>query len=198
MIHGPCGTKNPNSPCMVDGKCTKRFPRPYVKETQTADDGYPLYRRLPPEDCGHTFNVRGMSLSNEWVVPYNPVLSRSFNAHINVEMCNSVKSIKYICKYVNKGSDQAAFALQNDKDEVTMYQTGRYLSSSEAAWRILCFPIHERYPPIMHLAVHLENGQRVYFTVENVQERLETPSKTTLMAFFYLCSQDKFCQNSIL
>jgi hypothetical protein len=88
-----------------------------------------------------------------------------------------VKSIKYICKYVNKGSDQAAFTLQ---DEVKRYEIGRYISSSEAAWRILCFPIHERYPPVMHLAVHLENGQRVYFTKENALEKINNPQKEVL------------------
>ena len=41
MMHGPCGLGNPNSPCMVDGKCTKQFPKEFVEETYSAADGYP-------------------------------------------------------------------------------------------------------------------------------------------------------------
>ncbi|CAK1595111.1 unnamed protein product [Parnassius mnemosyne] len=53
-----------------------------------------------------------------------------FNAHINVEACSSVRAIKYICKYINKGSDQAIFNfrntdLANPVDEVQTYQSGR-------------------------------------------------------------------------
>ncbi|XP_029442955.1 uncharacterized protein LOC115083287 [Rhinatrema bivittatum] len=80
-------------------------------------------------------------------------------------------SVTYICKYINKGSDQAVFALEKQHDEVSRYETGRYISSSEAAWRIFCFPIHECFPPVVHLAVHLENGQRIYFTADNVVEK---------------------------
>ncbi|GBM15173.1 hypothetical protein AVEN_274894-1 [Araneus ventricosus] len=30
-------------------------------------------------------------------------------------------------------------------------------------YRFNDFPIHERHPTVIHLSVHLENGQRVYF-----------------------------------
>ena len=39
MIHGPCGNLNSNLACM--GKCSKRYPRVLLKETQTGEDGYP-------------------------------------------------------------------------------------------------------------------------------------------------------------
>lgn len=107
MIHGPCGDLNTNSPCMIEGKCSKKYPKPLTSDTITGDDGYPLYRRRSPEDNGHTATIRirnqDVVIDNRWVVPYNSLLSKTFGAHINVEYCNSVKSIKYICKYVNKG-----------------------------------------------------------------------------------------------
>jgi hypothetical protein len=205
MIHGPCGALNKNAPCMVDGRCSKKYPRDLVLETQTGEDGYPVYRRRKPGDGGFTAKLKmrvgtsfqEIEINNRWVVPYNPLLSRMFQAHINVESCQSVKSIKYICKYVTKGSDQAVFQLQKSGpilDEVQAFQLGRYISSNEAVWRILCFPIHERYPPVVHLSVHLENGQRLYFQPGNLQQRLQEPPKTTLMAFFDLCKLDPFAK----
>ena len=130
-------------------------------------------------------------------MPYCPLLSRIFNAHINVEFCNSVKSIKYILKYVNKGSDQAVFSVQgNDRqlDEIENFQTGRYISTNEAVWRILNFPIHDRYPAVTHLDVHLENGQRVYFTAETAAQRAQQSPRTTLTAFFESCTTDPFAE----
>ncbi|XP_008183780.1 uncharacterized protein LOC103309628 [Acyrthosiphon pisum] len=132
MIHGPCGNSNNRSLCMESGSCSKKYPRPFIQDTQTGDDGYPKYRRKAPENVYFTVEINGKTLDNRWVVPYNSVLSRTFGAHINVEYCNSVKSIKYICKYSTKGSDQAAFGFENDNDEVKLYESGRYISSSEA------------------------------------------------------------------
>lgn len=201
MIHGPCGSINPLSSCMKNGKCTKRYPRQLLQETRTDTDGYPLYRRRSPDNGGYTtiIKVKGMDVQvdNRWVVPYCPLLSKAFNAHINLEFCSSVKSIKYICKYVNKGSDMAMFTIetdQNELDEVQKYEIGRYISSNEAIWRIFSFPIHERHPTVVHLNVHLENGQRVYFTTENAVQRAIAPQNTTLTAFFDLCRNDEFAR----
>lgn len=201
MVHGPC-SGNFKSPCMDDQRrCTKRYPRNFLTETQTGQDGYPLYRRRSPVDGGQIFIIQsgrnsGFTVDNRWIVPYSPVLSRMFNAHINVEYCNSVKSIKYICKYVNKGPDMAIVQLEstNSNDEITMYQMGRYVSSNEAFWRIFSFPIHDRYPAVVHLSVHLENGQRVYFRPENAANVVSNPPNTTLTAFFSLCQTDSFAK----
>ncbi|XP_055924693.1 uncharacterized protein LOC129956776 [Argiope bruennichi] len=197
MIHGPCGAFNMTSPCMENGKCKKNFPKPYTNDTITDIDGYPMHRCRNTDNGGHTFTMRlpnftnQVEFDNQWVVPYSPLLSKTYEAHINVELCSSVKSIKYICKYVNKGSDLAIFEVQNinKNDEITRYQMGRYISSNEAIWHILIFPIHERDPSVQHLAIHLENGQRVYFTEENVFQRALEAPKTTLTEFFTLCKK---------
>ncbi len=150
MVYGPCGVLNPKSPCMKDSKCTKMYPRQLVRETQTATDGYPVYRRRNPTEEGLTALLKSgrknqdLEIDNRWIVPYSPLLLKMFDAHINVEYCNSVKSIKYILKYVHKGSDQGVFTAQsrdNSVDEIAEYQAGRYISSNEAAWRTFRFPI---------------------------------------------------------
>lgn len=200
MIHGPCGDHNQYSPCMQNGNCTKRFPRPLVADTISGIDGYPLYRRRSTDDNGRSIvmKVKGTDVvvDNRWIVPYCPLLSKTFATHCNVEYCNSIKSIKYVCKYVNKGSDMAVFGIAdpNANDEVTKFQLGRYVSCNEAIWRLFSFPIHERHPTVVHLAVHLENGQRVYFTEANAAQRAERPPATTLTNFFSTCESDPFAR----
>ncbi|XP_044586007.1 uncharacterized protein LOC123266044 [Cotesia glomerata] len=162
----------------------------------------PIYRRRNPDNGGQSFikNISNtdIDIDNRWVVPYSPLLSKTYNAHINVEFCSSVKSIKYICKYVHKGSDMAVFRVENTNvnsppvnknDEITLYQIGQYISFNEAVWRIFDFSIHERNPAVVQLAVHLENGQRVYFTNETAIDRAINPPKTTLTEFFELCNR---------
>lgn len=50
MVHGPCGALNRSSPCMKEGKCSKKFPKEFVKFTEQDQDGYPRYQRRLPAD----------------------------------------------------------------------------------------------------------------------------------------------------
>ncbi len=129
----------------------------FKTETETGYDGYPKYRRRKPGQGGHQVTIRfgrnqEIQVDNRWVVSYCPLLCKTFKAHINIDFCNSIKSIKYVTKYVNKGSDMAMFGLQdvNNNDTVTCYQMARYISSNEVAWRLFNFLLHERYPTVIH------------------------------------------------
>ena len=70
--------------------------------------------------------------------------------HVNVEICASIKSIKYVLKYVHKGADQANFQLQqgDSMDEISHFQNARHIGSTEAAWGIFEMSHTERYPPV--------------------------------------------------
>ena len=54
MVHTPCGPANPTAPCMVDGKCSKGFPKPFRDQTIVNEDSYANLRR---HDTGKTFQV---------------------------------------------------------------------------------------------------------------------------------------------
>ena len=138
MVHGPCGQLNKKSPCMDQNKCTKDYPKAFVEETQENVDGYPLYRRRESS----TFVKGGCVLDNRWIVPYNKYLLRKFDAHINVEICSSIRSVKYLYKYVYKGHDCANMELRKsgdmesapnpavDHDEIKQYVDGTSSHSS--------------------------------------------------------------------
>ncbi|GFX75442.1 hypothetical protein TNCV_2547131 [Trichonephila clavipes] len=66
------------------------------------EDLYPRYHRRSPEDGAIVTQIKENNADNRCVVPYNRFMYSTFNAHINVEFCNYVKSIKFICKYVIK------------------------------------------------------------------------------------------------
>ena len=73
-----------------------------------------------------------VGITNTWIMLHCPLLLKLFNTHVNAEFWNSVKSIKFICKYINKGSYSTMFGRQDSysKDEVMFYQMERYISSN--------------------------------------------------------------------
>ncbi|GBN06833.1 hypothetical protein AVEN_115960-1 [Araneus ventricosus] len=140
MIHVPCGVLNPYSPCMADGICTKGYPKQFGEATTENVDGYPMYRRR--HNANHV-TIIGTFVHNRWILPYNPYLAKKYNAHLNDEICSSIRSIKYILKYVYKGHDCAKVIFKNNGqgsikwDEIKTFLDARYESYLEAMWRLL-------------------------------------------------------------
>ena len=93
MMHGPCGSLNPNSPCIVDGKCSKKYPKRFNQQASLDNNGYPTYMR---RNDGRTVKIGYVELNIRWVVPCGPFLSRKYNAHLNIEICSQIRVIKYL------------------------------------------------------------------------------------------------------
>ncbi|XP_019244251.1 PREDICTED: uncharacterized protein LOC109224120 [Nicotiana attenuata] len=180
MMHGPCGSGRKYSPCLQNGRCTKRFLKKFVDATTVDEEGYPVYRR---RGNGRRIMKNGIHLDDRYVVPHNRFLLLKYGAHINVEWCNQTRSIKYLLKYVNKGHDRATAAFSQSThdngsstiDEINMYYDCRYISLYEAAWRIFKFPIHHKELSVERLSFHLPNEQSVIFSdddpIDNVANR---------------------------
>ena len=183
MMHGPCGPIRPSCPCMRDGNCSKKFPKPFNDaSTSFGQDNYANYHR--PQN-GRVTIVKGIPLDNRWVVPYCPWLSLRYDCHLNVEYCASVKSVKYLYKYTFKGGDRAAFGVQtNNRDEISRYQEGYWFGTSEALWRIFGLRSHGGYPSVTTLQIHLENQQLVILQPDVPLNQNTLNGTTQLTQFF--------------
>uniref|UniRef100_A0A914VC87 Helitron helicase-like domain-containing protein n=1 Tax=Plectus sambesii TaxID=2011161 RepID=A0A914VC87_9BILA len=150
----------------------KNFPKTFQLTTLASVNGYPHYR----QSDNFTATVGRHTVDSRWVVPYNAYLLRQYDAHINVEICASVKSIKYLFKYVYKGHDRANVELRQsargEYDEISMFLDARYVSLSEAIWRLLEFRLHGQSHTIIRLPIHLPNFQSVFFIEGREQEAL--------------------------
>ncbi|CAD5324591.1 unnamed protein product [Arabidopsis thaliana] len=146
MMHGPCGTDRPSSPCMANKVCTKKSPRSYNAFTSVEKSGHFVYRCRPDQD---NFVVKGGTrLDNQFVIPHNLPILKKYQAHINVEWCNTSNAIKYLFKYVTKGVDKATILIEKgttttfdtedtirvvkERNEIQEYLDCRYLSACEA------------------------------------------------------------------
>lgn len=99
IIYRQCNI-NSNAVCLhlYTKICTKGFPKPFQEKTEWLPDiGYPLYKRseIPSQEDD-------ICINNRWVVFYNLYLLKKFNAHINMEICSSIKAITYLYKYMCK------------------------------------------------------------------------------------------------
>ncbi|KAK9062252.1 hypothetical protein SSX86_019438 [Deinandra increscens subsp. villosa] len=199
MIHGPCGHHNMKSPCMSNKNCTKNFPKKFRDRTSTDQDGFPLYRRRRD---GPTMMKSGSEIDTRYVVPYNKFLLKKYQSHINVEWCNQGNAIKYLFKYINKGPDRTQLKFDNTekgseqlkvRDEIKDYYNCRYISASEATWRIFSNKVHYRYPTVLRLPFHLPGQQQVVFGEEDdIDDVIEKASVCSSMFLDWMRSNDMY------
>ena len=95
-----------------------------------------------------------------------------------MEMVKSMfDNIKYLYKYLYKGTDVALMKLKmNDEvDEVEIFECLKYVNATRAFYNIYSFPIQERFPAVMTLPVHEENKQNFFVFQDPRQIRLKIP-----------------------
>ena len=176
--------------CLENGRCKKNYPKAFCEETQFKEDGYPEVAR-PDNGRTHT-TTRGnaQTFTNRDVIPYNPYLSAKYDCHINVEVCVSVKAVKYIHKYIYKGHDRTTLEFTS-QDEIKQYLDARYISACECCWRLFEFHMHCEDPNVIRLPVHLPDQQMfVYDPEENPEDVLNrAATKSTCLTAFFEANQ---------
>eukprot|EP00794_Sanderia_malayensis_P002203 gene2203-biopygen1972 len=191
MMHGPCGVLNPSCVCMQGGKCKKKFPKDLAQQTEFNVNGYPLYRRRGQT----TAQLRQHRLNDSWVVPHNIKLLLKFDCHMNVEVCTTVKSVKYIFKYIHKGNEMAHVEIREGReeanaqqdivhDEIRQYLNSRYVGPHQAVYKLMQYEMHDKSHTIIRLAIHLPDQQPVCFT--DPEQAAQRNNDSMLMAYFSL------------
>nr|GEV95447.1 DNA helicase [Tanacetum cinerariifolium] len=191
IMHGPCGAAKMSAPCTKREKCSKNFLKKYTSHTFFDDKGHVHYQR---RDTNISITKHHFSLDNSYVVPYNRALLLAFEAHINVEYCGWSMLIKYLFKYISKGTHRIFARVSKPLgessnvpgpsrlpiDEIQNYLEGRFVCTHEACWRILNFDIHRREPVVQILAVYLQGMQRITFRDrDNLESIVNLPGRTS-------------------
>uniref|UniRef100_A0A183C0L1 ATP-dependent DNA helicase n=1 Tax=Globodera pallida TaxID=36090 RepID=A0A183C0L1_GLOPA len=179
--------------CLVDGKCTKHFPRPFAEQTVIDDRIVGVqYRRRPPAQSEserlqnperYVCPVNGKD--NRFVVPHNRFLALKYRSHINVEWIQGDACIKYVLKYVMKGCQLAFVQIINDTaattagnivvnyDEFRQIRMARYQTPNEALLSIWGNRIVRKSHQVEHQRFHLPGQNRLVVLVGREEERAE-------------------------
>ncbi|CAM9337287.1 unnamed protein product, partial [Scytosiphon promiscuus] len=214
MVHQKCGDFNPNAPCMTTDKktnhkyCSKHYPQPF-SERYTSDPktGRAVYKRRDNGDTATIKQKNGESkrvetqIDNRYIVPYNPYLLMKYDCHICCDLVSAKAVVAYIYKYCYKGKDMARARGLYDGNEIEAYKSIRYISSSEAMWRIFGFSMQHRSPTVILLFVHLQGEQIVVHDEDDDQQERQKRADAVispLMQYMRRPQVDKFVNLTFL
>ncbi|XP_056864414.1 uncharacterized protein LOC130511444 [Raphanus sativus] len=195
MMHGPCGPAKKDNVCMVNGKCSKMFPKRLNIRTSIDANGFSAYMRRID---GRFIEKNGIRLDNGYVVPYNRNLMLRYHAHMNVEWCIQTRAVKYLFKYIHKGPDYASAAMDKEDedgviDEIKTYYDCRYITACESSWRVLAFPTHFRTISVEKIGFHLPDQELVFFDEdEPIESILKKKSVNQSMFLAWFIANQKY------
>lgn len=85
-----------------------------------------------------------------------------YDWHICVDLVTAEAVVAYLRSiYCFKGKGVAKAKVLFEGNEIEAYRSIRYISSSEAMWRIFGYDMQQRSPNVILLFVHLDNEQIV-------------------------------------
>jgi hypothetical protein len=174
---------------MKDGKCHFHYPRDFCETTLPGKNSYPIYRRRYD---GQKVKIRKEWLDNRWVVPYNPILLMRYNYHINVEVCSSIKSAKYLYKYVFKGHDRVSASINQAPanmdgqpqviNEIKQYRDGRCITAIKAIYKLYGFPLYDTSSYVLQMQVHLPGMHMIaYKARDDLNNVVQNPNSQRSM-----------------
>ena len=194
------------------GACSKSYPKDFQEETVDTEEGYPIYRRRN--------NGRAVSLRNGRIGRRQPLGGAAqpgaaaqvclpperggLQRHQGCEVYLQIR-LQRVGQGVAQGGSAAAAAdpgaaagdaVRPLRDEIQNYVDGRYLSATEAAWRIFSFALGDQEPAVIRLQIHMPGQQPVRFdAAAAIAEVVEVEHSSMLVAFFDLCAvqpQERF------
>ena len=170
----------------------QEFSNSFLYKTNINVRAYPQYQHRQ-NSCVVQKQVLGggmVTLTNQYMVPYNPYLCQKYNWHINVDACMTIGAAKYLYKYIYKGHDCADVCIREQwhHDEIVHCLSTRYVSAMEATWNIFVFPVQHMSHSVEMLQVHEFGLQNVVFEECCEEETLENARRgnSKLEVFFLL------------
>eukprot|EP00794_Sanderia_malayensis_P016288 gene16288-biopygen13837 len=133
-------------------------------------------------------------------MPHNVNLLLEFDCHIKVEVCTTIKSVKYIFKYIHKGNDKAHIEIRDGheeadaqrdivNDEIHHYHNWRYVCPHQAVYKLIQYEMYDKSHTIVRLAIHLRDQYSVYFT--DPEQAAHRNNDSMLIAYFNLNQRDR-------
>ncbi|GJY31539.1 ATP-dependent DNA helicase PIF1 [Tanacetum coccineum] len=135
MLHGPCGKNARNAACTNDGKCSKKFPNPFLGETFLDEDRYPHYRRRDNKIKGYQILIKYLKKGPD--------------------------RAKIVIKENVKNGTTLGTENVLEVDEIKNYLNCQFLAPCEAVWWLFSFDIYYAYPSVIHLSFHLPNQNAI-------------------------------------